>query len=130
MPPYLAMKKCIAAIKTGEAEVRFPEPQATPGTPIEAFSAAATRLVRKYNVVAFMEASDPAAAFFHDTCAFMTEYDRAALVPVAVKANVGVANASGDDTHQHFVVSRVIKFERFYLQRVAMASQNCRSDPH
>jgi len=67
------------------------------------------------------------ADHFHHARTLMAQHHRAVrIVPVIEEADIGMADARGDDTHQDFVIPRTFHLEGFDLQGPALPAQNSR----
>jgi hypothetical protein len=86
----------------------------------------AAGLEGKDDMVAALDFSHRFPDTLHDAGALMAQ-DHGPIrlfVPVIDVADIRVADAAGDDAHEHLVVSRAFHLEGFRLQGAAPAAQN------
>jgi hypothetical protein len=86
----------------------------------------AAGLEGKDDVVTAQDAFHRFPDTLHDAGALMAQDHRPIrlFVPVIDVADIGVADAAGDDAHQHFIVPRALHLEEFTLQGAAPLTQN------
>jgi hypothetical protein len=83
------------------------------------------RLIGKYDVVTALDTLHSLADLLYHACALMPQHYRlGSPIPVIAVVYIGMADACGDNAHQHFVVARAFHLKRLDLQRAALLAQN------
>ncbi len=128
--PDSASVQGVAPVGTPETEVQVIEVQAVRRAAASAPAATAAGLVGKNDVIASPDALHLLADLFHYAGALVTQHQRPfrSVIPFVDVADVGMADAAGDDADQYLVLPRAFHFEGFDLQGAAPSAQDGRPD--
>src|ERR1700693_1059369 len=121
--------QAVAAVRTAAAEIVRVEVQAIARPALLAEAAVAAGHERQHHVVAWPDFDDAGTDSFDDAGSFMAEHDRLRhRIALVAHHHVGVAHARRDDTHQHFVRTRLAELEFFDGERAALLAHDRGAD--